>query len=153
VHLKRYTDGTVRSFLYVRQCALMFANRMVLHGFQRVILFTSVMLCSHYNHKVMISLGNSKSVGGLASRGFEPHPLRQQGKGPGRGLFYLSEYSGMKPSERESSAICTAHITACVLILMRLFLLICIHARIPGIPVSTCPRCCFHQCARRHPAE
>jgi len=33
VHLKRYTDGTVRSFPYVRQCALMFANRMVLHGF------------------------------------------------------------------------------------------------------------------------
>ena len=46
VHLKRYTGGTLRSFPYVCQCALMFANRMVLHGFQRKILFASVAPCS-----------------------------------------------------------------------------------------------------------
>jgi hypothetical protein len=34
VDLQRYTGGTVRSFPYVCQSALMFANQMVLHGFQ-----------------------------------------------------------------------------------------------------------------------
>jgi len=58
VLLSRYTGGTLRSFPYVRQCALMFANCMVLHGFHRVFLFTSVMLCSQYNHNVMILVGN-----------------------------------------------------------------------------------------------
>jgi hypothetical protein len=33
VLLSRYTGGTLRSFPYVRQCAPLFANRMVLHGF------------------------------------------------------------------------------------------------------------------------
>ena len=58
VLLSRYTGGTLRSFPYVHQCALMFANSMVLHGFQRVCLFACVTPCSQYNHNVMILMGN-----------------------------------------------------------------------------------------------